>query len=53
MDLTKDEIESLLIFIELMFIPSVRSDADCDNMQYIANICSAWRKLSEMSNRMR
>lgn len=47
MQITKDEAESLLDFIELDFIEGVRHDG-CDNMEYIANICSIWRKAKNL-----
>lgn len=47
MQITKDEAESLLDFIELDFIEGVRHD-DCDNIEYVANICSIWRKAKNL-----
>lgn len=46
-ELTKDERESLIDFIEAVFIDYVRSNSDVDNIYWICNVCSAYRKLKE------
>lgn len=46
MTLTKDEAESLLEFIEIHFIDSLHDD-HADNMEYVYNICSIWRKCKD------
>lgn len=43
--ITIDEAESLLDFIELNFINSIREDPDCDSMEYVANVGSIYKKL--------
>ncbi len=43
-ELTKGEAESLLEFIELNLIESIRADADCDNIVYVENLIKIWRK---------
>lgn len=42
--LTKGEAESLCDFIEMNLIDSVRNGPDCDNIIYIENLISVWRK---------
>ena len=43
--ITKGQIESLIEFIDLNFIPSIRNDENIDNMDYICNICDIYRNL--------
>lgn len=45
LNLTKEQVESLLEFIEFEFIPSVRRDPGCDNMSYLVNICDIYKEL--------
>lgn len=42
--LTKGEAESLLDFLEMNLIDSIRNDPDCDNIKYIENLIRVWRK---------
>ena len=44
-EITKGQIESLIDFIDLHFIPSIRNHVDVDNMDYICNICDIYRNL--------
>ena len=46
-DITKGQIASLIDFIDLHFIPSIRNDEDIDNMDYICNICDIYRNLTK------
>ena len=46
-DITKGQIESLIEFIDLNFLPSIRNDEDIDNMDYIYNICDIYRNLTK------
>ena len=46
-DITKGQIESLIEFIDLNFLPSIRTDEDIDNMDYICNICDIYRNLTK------
>ena len=46
-DITKGQIESLIEFIDLNFLPSIRNDEDIDNMDYICNICDIYRNLTK------
>ena len=45
--ITKGQIESLIDFIDLHFISSIRNDEDVDNMDYICNICDIYRNLTK------
>ena len=47
-ELTKGQCESLVEFIELEFIPSLRNDPDIDNLQYVINICDAYKVFKEV-----
>ena len=42
-EITRDQAESLLDFIEREFIDTIRNDEGCDNMEYVANVCDVWR----------
>ena len=44
-ELSKDQLENLVDFIELEFIPYVRKYEDIDNMEYIACMADAYRVL--------
>lgn len=46
-EITPDQATSLLDFIEFSFIDSIRNDTDCDNMDYVCNICEIYKKLKE------
>ena len=52
MNLTKKELDSLLDFIELEFIPAVKKDPYFDNIEYISYVCAAWKKLKELAKKM-
>lgn len=41
-EITRDQAESLLDFIEYEFIDSIRNDEGCDNMGYVAHVCEVW-----------
>lgn len=47
LNLTKEQVESLLEFIEFEFIPSIRRDPGCDNINYLVNICGIYKELKE------
>ena len=49
-ELTKGQCESLVEFIEFTLIPSVRNDQDLDNLEYIINICDAYKVFKEAAN---
>ena len=44
-DLTKNERECLVNFIEVSFINYIQRNSDVDNLDWVYNICSAYRKL--------
>ena len=46
-DITKGQIASLIEFIDLNFISSIRNDEDVDNMDYICNICDIYKNLTK------
>lgn len=43
--LTKSEVRSLIDFIKYDFISSIRKDEELDNIEYVCDICRAYRKL--------
>ena len=43
-NLTREECKAAAEFIEIMFVTCIKDDA-ADNMEWIANVCSAWRAL--------
>ena len=47
-ELTKDQCESLVEFIEYAFICSIREDEYLDNLQYVINICDAYKIFKEV-----
>ena len=46
-NITKGQIESLIEFIDLNFLTSIRNNEDIDNMDYICNICDIYRNLTK------
>ena len=46
-EITKDEAESLLDFIELNFFDAIRNDEDVDNLEWAMNIMSVCKKCKE------
>lgn len=45
-DLTKNEKECLVNFIEVSFIDYIQRNSDVENLDWVCNICSAYRKLN-------
>lgn len=43
--LTKSQVDNLIEFIELNFIPSIRDDTDIDNIDYIEDMMDALKTL--------
>ena len=43
-----EEAISLADFIQFSFIKSIKDDVDVDNINYIANICSVYRKCQDI-----
>ena len=46
-ELTESELISLLEFIELEFIDSIRDNEETDNMEYLCNMCRVYEKAKE------
>ena len=47
-ELTKDQCASLVDFIECTLICSIREDEYLDNLQYVINICDAYKVFKEV-----
>lgn len=46
-EITKEEAESLLDFIEVSFYEVIRNDVDIDNINWAVNIMSLYQKCKE------
>ena len=46
---TKDECKAVAEFVGKMFTTCIKNDA-ADSMEWVANICSAWRALKAGAN---
>ena len=46
-DLTKNECETLIDLIECNLLEIIRNDPDIDNMYWLMNVCSVFKKLQE------
>ena len=49
-EFTKSQIDSLVEFIELFFIDSIRNDEEVDNIDYIIDMMEALKKLRAVAN---
>ena len=49
-ELTKSQCASLMYFIDFTLIPSIRQDPDLDNLEYVINICDAYKAFKEAIN---
>ena len=49
-ELTKEQCESLVDFIECELIHSIREDEYLDNLQYVINICDAYKVFKEVAD---
>ena len=47
LDITKSQAKSLIEFIEIEFLNSLRNDVDIDNMQYVVNVCDVYKELKK------
>ena len=47
LELTKSQVENLLVFFEMDFIESIRNHTDIDNMEYLCDMCDIYCKLKE------
>lgn len=46
-NMTKSEVESLADFIEANIFDTIRNDPNIDNIEYLANLMSIWKKCTE------
>ena len=46
-EITKDEAESLVDFIEMNIFDMIRNDPDVDSIEWLCNIASVYRKCKE------
>ena len=46
-ELTRSQCENLANFIEMELITSIRNDVDVDNIEYLCDMCDAYKKLRE------
>ena len=47
-EITKDEAESLVDFIEVNIFDQIKNDPDTDNMVWLYNVCAVWKKCKEL-----
>ena len=45
--LTDSQVENLIEFLELEFIPSIQRDPDCDNINYLVEMCDIYKQLKD------
>ena len=50
---SKDEVDNLVEFFELEFLPMVRKDDTIDNMRYLTSMGSVYGKLEAAQKRLR
>ena len=50
--LSQDEVDNLVEFFELEFLPMVRKDAIIDNMRYLTSMGDVFRKLENAQKRL-
>ena len=43
-EITTDEAESLMNWMEIDFIESIKNDPDCDSMEWLVNMCNIYSK---------
>ena len=51
--LSQDEVDNLVEFFELEFLPMVRKDAIIDNMRYLTSMGDVFRKLENAQKRLK
>ncbi|MBQ1471128.1 MAG: hypothetical protein IIZ34_02075 [Eubacterium sp.] len=51
--LSQDEVDNLVEFFELEFLPMVRKDDTIDNMRYLTSMGDAFRKLENAQKRLK
>lgn len=45
--LTDSQIENLIDFLEVEFIPSIQRNPDCDNINYLVDMCDIYKQLKD------
>lgn len=45
--LTKSQAENLMEFFEVAFIPMVRDTPEIDNLDYVADMCEAYKEIKQ------
>lgn len=51
--LSQDEVDNLVEFFELEFLPMVRKDDTIDNMRYLTSMGDVFRKLGNAQKRLK
>ena len=51
--LSQDEVDNLVEFFELEFLPMVRKDDTIDNMRYLTSMGDVFRKLENAQKRLK
>ena len=51
--LSQDEVDNLVEFFELEFLPMVRKDDTIDNLRYLTSMGDVFRKLEEAQKRLK
>jgi len=51
--LSQDEVDNLVEFFELEFLPMVRRDDTIDNLRYLTSMGDVFRKLEEAQKRLK
>ena len=46
-EITKDQAENLIDFLECEFIDSIRNNEEVDNLEYVCNICEFYKMLKK------
>lgn len=46
-ELTKEEVNVLTDYIEFYLITNIRQDTDLDGINWLCNLCSAYKKLKK------
>jgi len=49
---TKDEVDNLIEFLDLEFLPMLRRDRTIDNPRYVVSMGGVYRKLENARNRL-
>ncbi len=44
-ELTDSQVENLKEFFEFELIPSIQRNTDCDNIEYLVDMCDIYKKL--------